>query len=266
MHYQPIKTKQYCATIHDLIVFSHPEYFTKLNSYLYKKYILQVLKLDNFICVSKSPADILIKNFSVNHKKIEIIYEGSSNKFYKEIDNKILVKHGLTKPYILFCSTIEPRKNLELLIEAFVKGNFNKNYDLVIVGKLGWNFEKLNEIFIKTKGLKYLGYVDDSDLRILFSMSNVYVNPSIIEGFGLPIIEALKCGAKVLCSNIKIFNEVGESHVTYFNPTSLNDLIQKMNQVLTNNIIIELPSQKYFEKFSWKNAADKTLQYYKTII
>jgi glycosyltransferase involved in cell wall biosynthesis len=267
MHYEPLEAKKYCATIHDLIVYSHPEFFTKTDVFLYKKYISQVLKLDNFICVSKCTADILIKYFSVNHRKIEIIYEGTSDKFYKETDIETLKKFNIEKPYILFCSTIEPRKNLELLIQAYIEGNFNKQYNLVIVGKLGWNYKRLNQIFKSTEGLIYLGFVADHDLRKLFSMSKVYVNPSIIEGFGLPIIEALKCETKVICSDIKIFNEVGENFVQYFDPYSVKDLIQKLNNVLSNVVDTNItPDQNYFNKFSWEQAAKDTLKYYQTII
>jgi len=266
MHYEPIEAKKYCATIHDLIVYSHPEFFTKVNSYLYKKYIRQVLKLDNFICVSKSTADILVKDFLVHHKKIEVIYEGTSNVFYKEVDTEVLKKYSIIKPYILFCSTIEPRKNLELLIQAFKNGNFQKQYNLVIVGKVGWNFKKLNQIFKTTGGLIYLGFVEEQDLRKLFSMSEVYVNPSIIEGFGLPIIEALKCGAKVICSDIKIFNEVGGNYVQYFDPYSVNDLITKLNNTLVSKNINCLPDQNYFQKFSWQQAAKNTMNYYENLI
>jgi len=265
MHYEPIDARNYCATIHDLIVFSHPEFFSLINKYIFKKYIYQTLKLENFICVSNSTANQLINKFSISHKKIEVIYEGSSNVFYNEVDFNILKKFGIDKPYIFFCSTIEPRKNLELLISAFTKGGLNKKYNLVIVGKLGWNFKKLHQIFQRTHGLIYLGYVNDEDLRKLFSLSSVYVNPSFIEGFGLPIIEALKCGAKVICSDIEIFNEVGKNYVKYFDPYNVDDLINKLKQILNDEIYLEIPNKNYFNQYDWKHTALKTLEYYHTI-
>jgi glycosyltransferase involved in cell wall biosynthesis len=109
-------------------------------------------------------------------------------------------------------------------------------------------------------------FVEDNDLRKLFSMSKVYVNPSIIEGFGLPIIEALKCGANVICSNIKIFNEVGENYVQYFDPYSVKDLIIKLNNTLALDDTNSSPDQNYFQKFSWQQSAKNTFKYYKTII
>jgi glycosyltransferase involved in cell wall biosynthesis len=265
MHYEPIEARKYCATIHDLIVFSHPEFFSLINKFLFKKYIYQTLKLENFICVSTTTANQLINKFSISHKKIEVIYEGSSNVFYNEVDYNVLKKFGIDKPYIFFCSTIEPRKNLELLISAFIKGGLNKKYNLVIVGKLGWDYKKLHQIFQRTQGLIYLGYVNDEDLRKLFSLSSVYVNPSFIEGFGLPIIEALKCGAKVICSDIEIFNEVGKNYVQYFDPYNVDDLINKLKQILNSDIYLEIPNKNYFNQYDWKHTALKTLEYYHTI-
>ena len=110
-----------------------------------------------------------------------------------------------------------------------------------------------------------MGYVDDQDLRKLFSMSSVYVNPSIIEGFGLPIIEALKCGAKVICSDIEIFNEVGKNYVKYFDPYNVDDLITKINQILNSEIDLEIPDDNYLNQFDWKQSAIKTLEYYNNI-
>jgi glycosyltransferase involved in cell wall biosynthesis len=266
MHYEPVRARKYCATIHDLIVYSHPEYFRAMDRFLFRKYFEQLIKMDGFICVSETTATELMRRFSVSHKKIQVIYEGCANKIYKDPDQQILLKYNIDKPFILFCSTIEPRKNLRLLLRAFIQGGFAQNYNLVIVGKIGWQSEELAHELSKIADVKHVGYVDDDDIRKLYSLAEVYVNPSHVEGFGLPIVEALKCGTKVLCSDISIFREIGGNHVRFFNPIDVVDLIKNLRLILESKSDFEKPGKEYFNKFSWSNTAINTLAYYKRLV
>lgn len=267
MHYQPFPAKNYCSTIHDLIVFTHPEFFTLWQRQFYRKNFQKILKTKNFICVSRTTADTLCSNFSISHKNIEVIHEGVSEKFYPDPNQGIRGKYNLKRPFVLFYSTIEPRKNLDLLLKAFMDGRLDSHTDLVVIGKIGWKAAHYNRLFRELEFVKYLGFVSDDDLRNIISISEFYVNPSIVEGFGLPIIEAARCGTRVLCSDIPIFKEVasGIEGVFFFESQNSKDLEKKLLELIKspNNRSV---SRQNYKEFTWKDTALQTVEYYNKLL
>ena len=266
MHYEPVRANKYCATIHDLLVLSHPHYFRSLDRYLFKKYINQILKAGNFICVSKATADDLMQRFSVHHRQIEVIYHGLSNQFYNDPDDSVLKKYNIKRPFIMFCSTIEPRKNLEFLINVYEHSGLCLKYDLVVVGKMGWMCNYLTNRLTSNPLIKYLGFICDDDIRRLYSTTILYINPSSIEGVGMPIIEAQNCGANVLCSDIKVFREIGGIFVSYFQVNDAKDLANKVEISIKEGRKEKPGSEQFNKQFSWESAASKTLSYYKKLL
>ena len=159
----------------------------------------------------------------------------------------------------MYVGNLKPHKNLERLLEAYSKINSLQETCLLLVGKAFDNYNVLEE---KEKNLKiqknviHTGIVTQNELIDLYNLADLFVFPSLYEGFGLPVLEALACGTPVVCSNSSSLPEVGGNNVTYFNPLDENDLKEKINSSLLNqNISID---KNWLDNFNWKKVAKKT--------
>ena len=153
--------------------------------------------------------------------------------------SSILKKYKITLPYFLCTATLEPRKNIPLLIRAFndFKSKTGLPHQLVLVGKTGWKAEAILKAIENSNYKNDIirpGYVESQDLPALYSAAEVFVYPSKYEGFGLPILEAMACGAPVLISRVSSLPEVGGSAAEYFSPDSQEELSQKMIALCSN--------------------------------
>jgi glycosyltransferase involved in cell wall biosynthesis len=174
-------------------------------------------------------------------------------------------KFGITKPYILFVGTIQPRKNIAKLIEAFAKLK-TENLELIIVGKKGWLWEEIlaaPEKFKVADRVKFLDFVGDENLPSLYKNALCFVLPSLYEGFGLPVLEAMKLGCPVVISNVSSLPEVGGDAALYFDPQSVSDMAEKLNVVINDKgLRIKMIEKGYnqVKQFSWEKTARKTLE------
>lgn len=259
--------------VHDLVAILYPETMTNYNRFIHNIFFAKSLKsADSIIAMSEATKQSIIEKFGINENKINVIYEGVSKSFrpYQPEEVKsILNQYGLNKPYLLSVGTLEPRKNYPLLLRAF-KG-LKTDCNLVIIGKPGWKFEKIfasiNDLKLGNR-VKILGYVKDEDLPYLYNGAEIFVFPSIYEGFGLPVLEALACGTPVICSNSSSLPEVGGDAVIYFNPNSADELVTKVNQLLTDNELKKLLIQKGLNRvklFTWDKTAQKTWRVLKNL-
>jgi glycosyltransferase involved in cell wall biosynthesis len=174
-------------------------------------------------------------------------------------------KYGFSRPYILAVATLEPRKNLTLLINSFIKlkrEGFLKGYSLVLAGGQGWRDKKLKEVLARAKDedLIYpVGYVSDEDLPSLYRQAELFVFPSVYEGFGMPILEARASGARVLASNIPEHKEAGGRFISYFELGDIEYLSTAILRALDDAKSLksfELSSNaELFEKCSWEVSA-----------
>ncbi len=261
-HYSP----RFCpaplvVTIHDLSYFYYPQEFLKKDLYKlenWTKYSIERAK--KVIAVSKTTKKDLIKFYHLPEEKIEVIYNG----FEKNIKSSKGENKG---NYILYVGTLQPRKNIPLLIKAF--SSFKKNhpnFKLVIVGKKGWLYE---EIFNETKklGLEnavvFTDYVTDDELGSLYRGAFCLVMPSLYEGFGIPILEAMSFNCPVVSSFSSSLPEVGGDACLYFDPESEADLLDKLTTLKGNeNLRKELikKGKERVKLFSWQTCAEKTLE------
>lgn len=260
-------------SVHDLNHLYFPQTMANYNLLVHKLFFSQSLKIaDHIITMTNFIKQDIISRFEVPTKKITAIYEGVNEKFRPYPKNEVqevLNRFGLEKPYILSVGTLEPRKNYPTLLQAFK--NLKNDYNLVIVGKKGW---KANKIFATIRRLRLeneviiLGYVKDEDLPYLYNGAELFVFPSLYEGFGLPVLEAMACGVPVICSNSSSLPEVGEDAVLYFESNSTDDLIAKMQILLTNEQLRNTLREKGIEqakKFDWKKTARQTLSILKGV-
>lgn len=220
--------------------------------------------------------EILKRKWGIKDEKIEIVYEGVSESFYERDENevqKIREKYQIKdSPYLLFVSTIQPRKNLPATIRAFSQFlNENpemKNTLLLVAGKNGWNFEESLEAPLKygvEENVKFLGRVPTEDLPALYSGSKGYINISYEEGFGLPLLESMACGKPSVVSDIPAHREVGGSLPIYADPNNIENIKDGIFKIMTTNFDKNLLLDRA-AGFSWKRTAEKTLEILKETV
>ncbi len=275
-HVLPIKLSKNIRSVlavHDLVSVYYPNTMANYNRFIHNLFFKPSIKsADHIITMSEYTKQSIIDYFSISPDKITVIYEGVSEKFrpyQKEEILSVLAQYQIKSPYILSVGTLEPRKNYMVLLKAFkqLKGNF----DLVIVGKRGWKsqeiFDTISELQLYNR-IKILGYVNDNDMPYLYNGAELFVFPSVYEGFGLPVLEALACGIPTVSSNASSLSEIGGEAVKYFSPNSIDDLLKKMQDVLDSSEAKK--SLRYngiiqAQKFNWEDTAKKTLTILKSV-
>jgi glycosyltransferase involved in cell wall biosynthesis len=204
-------------TVHDLSFIHYPETFTpSLRKYLNKVVPKSVKRASHILADSQTTKEDISNTWQIDEKKITVLYSGVDNTFRPPADKLHLAnvreKYDLgEEPYLFSVSTIQPRKNYQMLIRAFRSVADEFPHKLVIAGGMGWLYEETLEE-VKTQGLEsrvlFLGFVDDEDLPALYSDATLFVFPSLYEGFGLPILEAMACGVPVVVSSSSCMPEV----------------------------------------------------------
>lgn len=265
--FMPKRTKR-VTVIHDLTPLKFPEHH-RFHSQLLQSIFLKriVKKADLIITNSENSRQDIIRFFPFTEEKVEKIYLGNDDAFQPDIRPEVLAGYNIRQPYFLFVSTIEPRKNLSLLLGAYnrFRSNNSTNVSLVIVGPRGWKCRKL---FLELKNHPYAadiilpGYVPKSDLPALYSQTLGFIYPSFYEGFGLPVLEAMACGAPTLVSNASSLPEVTGDAALMFNPFDLSDLTEQMEAVASNPLLrteLSAKSIRQAAKFSWDNFAVELL-------
>jgi glycosyltransferase involved in cell wall biosynthesis len=260
-------------TVHDLSPFLFPDMFSSRAVLLHKLLFSKTLQsVDKILTVSECSKRDLVTHFNVPEDKIKVIFNGVDTKFKplnKDDVNEFLKKYNLNFPFILFVGTLEPRKNLPNLFKAYSQlKKKNISHKLVIAGKKGWKyqeiFETVNKLNLKND-IIFTDYIPENDLPALYNAADVFVYPSIYEGFGLPPLEAMACGTPVVTSNISSLPEVvGNAGITV-NPKDIDMLATAMYEVLTNDALIKEMTKKGLERaklFNWKSCAVETLKVY----
>ncbi len=273
-------TKGNILTIHDLALEKYPafgkkKYGAKFSSWKTKK---RALSADHIIAVSQNSLEDIVKIVGVPRERISAIYNGVDPFFMPDHERqsflKIKEKYGIKKnQFILFTGTVEPRKNVKTLLKAFSRNRqLRKGCSLVLAGGKGWKNEDMQQ-FILNEGiqneLSITGYISREELRILYSFSACFVFPSIYEGFGMPILEAMACGAPVICSNSSSLPEVAGNAAITLDPLDVEGFSAWMETIITNEDLRRKLVQKGFERvktFSWEEAARKTLKIYEKVL
>lgn len=274
-HYAPrFSPLPQVISIMDLAFFHFPEYFTRKDLAQLKSWTeYSVRKADAIITISHASKDDIIKQYTIPEEKIYVVYPGIKVGMNLQhsvfVMNELKAKYSLTDKYILFVGTLQPRKNISRLIEAFSilsKKRAFSDIELVIVGKKGWSYEEILQApkkFAVSDRVKFLDFVPDDDLPFLYQHAQCFVLPSLYEGFGLPVLEAMKYNCPVITSNVSSLPEAGGDAAVYIDPLSVSDIAEKLEKVLSDrdlrNTMIER-GRKQIQKFSWEKAAKETLK------
>lgn len=276
---------KFVVTIHDLI---HQHFKMKrattldpltyrVKQFGYKKvFSFAVEKSEAIFVPSSFVKNQLEKTWGVSGQKIEITQEGVEEKFVqlknkwsKKFQMKLLEKIGIKVPYIFYIGNAHPHKNVESLIKAFLRvrseGRGEKQeLKLVLAGADHYFWRRVRQEY-QDPSLIYTGFVTDQVLSVLFSNAEMFVMPSLEEGFGIPILESFACRCPVVCSDIEALKEVGGNACTYFNPKSISDISEKIKLVLNSEKLRKSSirkGEKRVKDFSWKKLAEETLKIY----
>ncbi|HUQ85028.1 MAG TPA: glycosyltransferase family 1 protein [Candidatus Limnocylindrales bacterium] len=256
-------------SVMDLSFLYFPELFNKHDLIQLKNWTsYSVKKAKKIITISNSSKNDIIKEYGVAPERVSVTYPGirkfTSLKPHVYGMTQLKTKYKLEGKYILFVGTIQPRKNIGKLIEAFSKLS-EKNLDLVIVGKKGWLYEEILkkplELGIEER-VRFLHNVDNDELPILYKNAVCMVLPSLYEGFGLPVLEAMKNECPVVASNVSSLPEAGGDACLYIDPENVDDITDKMTKLIDDEKLrkelIE-KGKKQVAKFSWEKTAKETL-------
>ena len=257
------------VVIHDLAFLKFPQTFT-LKDRLRLTFLTwwAAKRADVIIVPSVSTKKDIVKIWSKNSKKIFVVPHGFDKKlFYPRSPaevQKVLKKYQIQKPYLLFVGSLQPRKNVIRLVLAFERlKKEGLPHKLVIIGGKGWLSEKIvkkikNSQF--SKEIFWLGYVKNSDLPFFYSGADLFVLPSLYEGFGLPILEASACKTAVVASNVSSMPEILKESALYFNPRSVLDIARTIKRALSQKEILAQKAYQKAQNFSWVKSAQKILK------
>ncbi len=268
---------QSVITIHDLAFLLYPHFLTKESARYYGQIDQAWRRTDHIIAVSEATKQDSIKMLGVPEKKITVIHE-AANPIYRPLPKDEAVayvnqRYRLNRDYILFVSTIEPRKNLPGLLQAYrrLRDDYKRTELLVLAGANGWLWEEVYETVSRLNledHVVFLGRVPSEDLVYLYNAARLLVHPSFYEGFGLTPLEALNCGTPAIVSNTAALPEVVGDAAMLIDPHDIEGLTVAMMRVLTENDLREdmiSKGLKRAKQFSWEKAAQKTLEVYRKV-
>lgn len=269
-------------TIYDLIPILYPENFTKnilekfklvINSINYQK--------DWIICISENTKQDFCEYTGMNPERVFVTPLAAEKHFYPITEQKItdntLQQYKIPKsPYLLSLCTLEPRKNLSFLIQCFSKiinQQPNLDLNLVLVGVSGWKnadiFQAAQANSLLKNRIIFTGYIPDEDLSAIYSGATAFIYPSLYEGFGLPPLEAMKCGTPVITSNTSSLPEVVGDAGIMINPKEQDTLCQAILDITNDSNLRAKLSQKGLERanqFSWQKCAEETVKVYQIAV
>ncbi|MCX6170065.1 MAG: glycosyltransferase family 1 protein [Ignavibacteriales bacterium] len=250
----PIFYKNQVLVIHDLAFLHQPNWYTRKAAISFRLFVSKSANASKaIITMSNFTKQEIIKYLNVPAEKITVIPSAIPSFVKKYYNNEYENKYG---EYILTVSSIEPRKNITNLVEAFIKLD-RPNLKLLIVGKIHPRvFRKVRLDFTKNKNILMLGYVSDQELVGLYKNAKLFAYLSYYEGFGFPPIEAIFCGCTTIVSNTSSLPEVCGEFANYCDAYSTNDIVSKFDKILTDDVKIEEERLELFrQKFSWNNSA-----------
>lgn len=271
-------------TIHDISFNFFPQYIKKSDLFFLKTLIPRsIRRADKIITVSESEKKNIIDFYKIPQEKVDFTYNGVdferfSQKYSDEEKQKINTKYEiLNTRYILYIGTLQPRKNIPALIEAlkifYEKNPDQKNIKLVLAGnRKAHNFDRRIDELIEKYNLNsqiiFPGWIDEGDKPILLQMASCFVFPSLYEGFGIPIIEAMAAGTPVVCSDIPVLREIAGDAALFCDPKNSQEFVENISKILSdgnlrNNLIAK--GKNISQEFTWQKTVNKTQEIYKSL-
>ena len=278
----PVATRRpLVVTVHDMGPFTHPEYFALSPPWIYRRSLRQlVAQADAIICVSQASAGELVsyvsRTFGHNlSDRVRVIHEGVEPRFFTTPDRDCLSEvRGLPEPdvpFLLTAGKISPRKNVQGVVEALAVLAKDIPHHLVVVGGEGWDMETVFQV-IDSSGIServhLIGYVTDEQLQALYHSATVYVHPSLFEGFGLPVLEAMAAGCPVVTSNLSSLPEVAGDAAILVNPLDADEIAEGIHRICENTAFsgdLADRGRARARSFTWSRCAEQVAEVYRTV-
>ena len=270
----------FIVTIHDLISLTHPA-LCKSSTVMHFKFALKraIEKAARIVVPSNTVKKELLRLFSAcPSEKVSVTPFAAvhpparlSLKAAKRLLNE---RYDINFPFFLFVGNIEPKKNLPTLLKSFFAAKMKRNFrhKLVIIGRKGWKYDK-EDLLYKTLAMDEmvheLGYVDEENLPLFYRAATALCFPSLVEGFGLPVLEAMACGTPVACSRVSSLPELGGDAAAYFDPTSVEEMSAGISRVLGDESLGEAMRVRGLARaarFSWERTARETMAVYEKVL
>jgi len=256
------------ATIHDVTCWLMPEFHTEGNIRADKTFADRILRrADNLIAVSENTRQDAIRMLGIAPDKIETIHSGIDERYFDAQPS--MIAHGRKRPYVLCVGAIEPRKNLDTLLDAWssLSRDLRETFELVIAGPEGWGTEKT--LLRIQQEVTYLGYVPEADLPSLVAGASAFVYPSLYEGFGFPVVQAMAAGVAVLTSNNSSLREIaGDAALLIGDPKSPAEIAAGLTRLLESETLrqdLGARGRQRAAQFRWETCAARSLEFFRRI-
>jgi len=254
------------ATIHDMTSALMPQFHTEASVRADRYYADRILRrADGLIAVSESTKADAVRLLRLPPERVTVIYSGVDARFFTA------KPAPAPKPYVLFLSTIEPRKNVDLLLDAWdwLPTDVREAHDLVLAGPVGWRSDAtMARIGAITRGVRHIGYVNESDLPGLVAGATAFVYPSLYEGFGFPPLQAMAAGVPTITSNVSSLPEVAGDAALLIDPHSVEELSCAVERVLSSpSLRSDLAERgpRQAARFSWERCARESLHFFESL-
>jgi glycosyltransferase involved in cell wall biosynthesis len=272
----PVRKTPVTATLYDLTCWLTPEFHTPDNIRADAAFAEQVWKrARGLIAISENTRRDAVRILGLPEHKIEVIYPGVPDEFFsvsKSDRADVTQRHQLSKPYVLFVGTIEPRKNVDLLLDAYAGMDLElrDEYDLVILGPTGWaRPETIARLNSPPPGVRVLGYIPESDLPSLTAAATVAAYPSLYEGFGFPVAQAMAAGVPCVTSSVSALPEIAGNGALLVDPRSESEIRSALEALLRSPSLRSRLSATAFQRaqmFRWDAAALRSLAFFERIV
>ena len=271
--WNPPRAARVTATIYDMTCWVVPEMQLPQNVSGARRFAEHVLRrADGFIANSESARRDAVRILGLPEERIDVIYPGISEAFFDVSPASVrraTEKHGLSRPYVLFVGTIEPRKNVDTLLDAYgqLPPSLRENFDLVFAGPVGWaRSGTVKRLRSGLPGVRYLGYVPEADLPGLTAGATVFLYPSLYEGFGLPVAQAMAAGVPVITSITSSLPEVTGEAGVLIDPRSPADIRSALERLLLDPVWragLAAKGAVRARRFTWESYARQSLAFFR---
>jgi alpha-1,3-rhamnosyl/mannosyltransferase len=262
VHYAPPRARL-TATIHDLTTFFMPELHTRGNIKADENFVGRILRrADALIAVSENTRQDAIRFLKISPERITTIHSGVPDEYF------VALPTSRKRPYVLYVGTIEPRKNLGALLDAWsqLKPDLLREFDLVFAGPAGWAARSMLDR-IQAEAT-HLGYVPERELPGLISGATAFVYPSLYEGFGFPVVQAMAAGTPTITSNTSCLPEITEDAALLVDPRSPGEIAAAITRLLESETLqtsLAAKGKERAECYRWSRCAEESLQFFRKV-
>lgn len=271
----PPRGARLTATLHDMTCWLMPDVHLPENVEAEKRFAALVLrKASGLIAVSENTRCDAARVLGLDPARIQVIYHGVPESYFGVAPEAVLQathKHNLLRPYILFVGTVEPRKNLPVLLDAYaaLPAALREHFELVITGPIGWAGEEtIARLHSPDPGIRYLGYIPEPDLPGIFAGATVFTYPSLYEGFGFPLAQAMAAGVTAITSGVSSLPEVAGDAAILVDPRSTQEMTAALERLLLSPALrteLARRARQRAERYRWEICARQSLKFFEQV-